>query len=195
MKVCIFGQNYDVNLSTISWDALYDVFRIKEFIYFISNPAIQDALLPAKVVFIFFTIFFFCALMYFYTKSSYIHYHFFQGFGDAMPIQSSSVMATGSRWKKIVKKTSSGQEADYKLAIVEADDFFNQVLLEKGFKGESFEELIQAARKVILNTEDITAAHNLRNSVVYDPDYKLDSEDAKKVLLDYEDAIKTISAN
>ena len=104
-------------------------------------------------------------------------------------------MATGSRWKKIVKKTSSGQEADYKLAIVEADDFFNQVLLEKGFKGESFEELIQAARKVILNTEDITAAHNLRNSVVYDPDYKLDSEDAKKVLLDYEDAIKTISAN
>jgi len=147
------------------------------------------------VVFICFTIFFFCAIIYFYINSSYIYYHFLQGFTDFISLRPSGVRDINRRWKKIIKRIEAGSENGYKLAITEADDFLNQILEEKGSEGETFEELVNSSKKIIPNFEDVLSAHIIRNSIVHNPDYKLDSENAKKILSDYESAIKNISVS
>lgn len=195
MKILIFGQNFDFDIATFSWDTIYEFLGIKDFMYFIMDPAIQNTLFPAKVVLILFTLFLFCAVMYFYKKSSYIYYHFFQGFDDMVTLKPSGVIDIDNRWKKIVKKTESGQESEYKLSIIEADEFLNQLLEEKGADGETFEEMVMSNKKIISNAEDVLIAHQTRNSIVYEPDYKLESEYAKKVLADFEKAIKNISSS
>ena len=43
---------------------------------------------------------------------------------------------------------------------------------------------------ILSNFNDILVAHKIRDSIVFDNDYSLDSEFAKKVLTDYEKAIK-----
>jgi hypothetical protein len=43
--------------------------------------------------------------------------------------------------------------------------------------------------------KEVLEAHNLRNSVVYDPDYKINAESAKKYLAVYESVIKIIGAS
>jgi hypothetical protein len=41
----------------MTWEDLYNLFGIKEFIYFISSPVIQEQLLPIKLVCFGFTLF------------------------------------------------------------------------------------------------------------------------------------------
>jgi len=134
-------------------------------------------------------------VLYFYVNSSYLTYLFFQDVVDFFSWQSYNIKALNKRLKKIIKKTELGTESGYKLAIAEADDLLWQILEDKGYEGETFEQLIEnTSRKVRINAEDILQAHAMRNSIVYDPQYKLESEKAKKTLADYEKAIKDAAA-
>ena len=178
----------------ITWDQIYGLLGIREFMYFISSPAIQQDLLPIKLVFYAFTLFFLGALIYFYINSTYIQFKFLQDVTEFFSWQPYGLRAINKRWANIMKKTESGTESDYKLAMVEADDFLYQVLEERGYEGETFEELVEnAGKKMLANYEDILAAHTIRNSVVYELDYKLDLEMARRMLTSYEAAIKNIS--
>lgn len=162
--------------------------------YFISSPDIQHELLPIKLVFYAFTIFFLCAVIYLYINSSYIQFKFLQDVAEFFSWQPYGLRSVNKRWAKIIKRTESGAESDYKFAIVEADDFLYQVLEEAGYEGETFEELAgNAGKKMSNNFKDILEAHAIRNLVVYDLDYKLDLDLAKRMLSSYENAIKNIS--
>ncbi len=178
----------------ITWEQLYEVTYTKEFIYFISSPSIQDRLFGIKLVFIAFTVFFFCAVIWFYINSSYIQYKFLQDTIEFLSWQSFGLREINKRWNKIIKGIKSGTESEYKLAIIEADDFLYQVLEEKDFEGDTLEELLQkAGRKRIPNFDDIIEAHNVRNTIVYDTSYALEIETAKRILANYESAIKAVS--
>lgn len=194
MEILIFGQKVNIDLTNLSWDAVYDFFGVKEFMHFIMNPELQATLFPAKVVFIFFTLFFLYYVVYFYIKSSYLYYNYFQGSEELMLIQNTKVLDASARWEKIIKKTQSGQEKDYKFAIIEADDFLQQLLDSKGFKDDDFGNLIDLAKKIIPNVDGILMAHDTRNKIVYDANYKLDEEESRIVLGHFEKAIKSISA-
>ncbi len=178
----------------ITWDYIYDYFGIRDFIYFISSSSIQHTLLPVKVVFIFFTVFFFCAVIWFYINSSYIQYKFLQDLTEFFSKEAYGLRKITKSWKKIKKRIESGSESELKLAIVEADDFLYQNLQDMGYEGETFEKLVNNAGKKILNNfEEILEAHRIRNSIVYDPDFKIDLEKAKKILSIYENTIKNIA--
>ncbi len=178
----------------VTWEQLYDLLGVREFIYFISSPSIQDQLFGVKLVFIFFAGFFFCAVIYFYLNSSYLHYQFLQDVTEFFSWQAYGLIEVNKQWKKIIKKTASGLENDYKLAIIEADEFLHRTLEGRDLAGDTFEELVNSAGKRLLpDFEVILEAHAVRNSIVYNQSYTLETESAKKILADYERAIKNIS--
>jgi len=176
----------------ITWETIYNTFGIRDFIYYISSPSLQDALFPLKMIFILFTIFFLCAVFWFYFNSTYVKYHFAQGAKDFFSFEPFGLREMNKRWDKIMRRTDSGLEPDYKLAIIDADDFLYQTLEDRGYQGETFEELLNnASKKIIVSMEDILEAHSIRNSIVYDPDYTLLIDRAKIILSNYEKAIKS----
>jgi hypothetical protein len=178
----------------ITWDQIYDYLGIRDFIYTASSTSLQDDLFGVKLIFIFFTIFFLSAVVYFYLNSSYLQYHFLQDTAEFLSSQSYGLREINKRWKKIIKRTEFGTEHEYKLAIIEADDFLYQTMDNRGFEGETFEEMVdKVAKKSTQYVNDILFAHSIRNLIVYDPDYKLESSTAKKILSDYERAIKEIA--
>lgn len=180
----------------MSWESIYNFLGIKDFIYFISSPDIQDKLFSVKLIFVFFTIFFLSALIYFMINSSYLRYQFLEDITEFISYQAYGLRSITNRWKKIQKRAESGIESEYKLALIEADDFLNEMLEDRGFVGKTFEELINSAGKVILpNSNEILSAHETRNSIVYNPDYKIDSNMVKKTLAVYETAIKNIGTS
>jgi len=177
----------------MTWEALYDILHIKEFIYFISSSQIQDMLFPVKIIFIFFSLFFLAFVIYFMINSSWLQYKFLEDVTEFFSWQAYGQREMVKQWEKIKKRTESGAESDYKLAIIDADDFLIEVLDNRGHDGKDFEETIKKAGKLITDIlEDVLKAHETRNSIVYDPDYKLPTEQAKKVLNTYESAIKNI---
>jgi|SRR3989344_1705933 len=179
----------------VTWEQAYDLIGIRDFIYFISSPVIQDALLPIKLVFIAFFLFFLAAVFYFYLNSSYIHYKYFYGVADLLTWQPYGLKAMAKRWNQIQKRIVTGSETEYKLAIIEADDFLQESMEDKGFKGENFDELLaDASKKMPGQFRNMVAeAHQIRNSIVHDADYKLTIDLAKRILADYENATKMLA--
>jgi len=180
----------------MSWETIYNLLGIKDFIYFISSPSLQDTLFPIKVVFVFFTMFFLAAIIYFMVNSSYLKYQFFEDVTEFFSWQAYGLREIANRWKKIQSKADTGSESEYKLALIEADDFLSETLEERGFTGKTFEELVNNAGKIVLpNLEEILSIHETRNSIVYNPDYKIDLDQVKKILAIYEAAIKNIGVS
>lgn len=183
-------------LADNKWEQLYGLLGVKDFMFFISSPAVQEQLFPIKAVFILFAAFFFCAVIYFYFNSSYIRYQFLQDTVEFLSWQSYGLREVNKRLRKIMKKVESGLENDLKLAIIEMDDLLYQTLDARGYEGQTFEEVAQnAGRRMLPQPEDILTAHQVRNSIVYDPNYKLDISAARKILADYETAIKNITVS
>lgn len=174
-----------------NWEKLYNALGMGDFMDFISSPALQDKLLLIKVVFVLFTAFFFCAVIYFYMNSSYLRYQFGQDFAEFFSWQAYGLRDVNRRWKRIARKIETESEKNYKLAIVEADDLLRQILEDAEFEGDTFEKLVDSAgERVLPNWQDILKAHHVRNLIVHDVNYKLDSNLAKKILEDYEKAAK-----
>jgi len=179
----------------MTWDQFYNLFGIKDFIYFISSSQIQDMLFPVKLVFVSFAMFFLAGVIYFMINSSWLQYKFLEDVTEFFSWQPYGLRSLSKRLRKIKEKLDSGIEAEYKLAIIEADDFMTETLDERGFSEESFEESVKKAGKGLLaNSDGLLEAHAVRNSVVYDPDYKIDVDTAKRIVSVYEASIVGLSA-
>jgi hypothetical protein len=176
----------------VSWETIYNYLGIRDFIYFISSPEIQETLFPVKIVFVAFTLFFLAAVIYFMVTSSYLQHHFLQDVTEFFSWQPYGLREIAKRWKKIQKRIETGAESDLKLAIIEADDFLGEMLEERDYPGKTFDEKARAGKAILPNLDEILEAHAIRNSIVYDPDYKVGLEQAKKILAVYESAIKNI---
>lgn len=177
----------------MSWEQIYDFLKIKDFIYFISSPTIQEMLFPVKLIFILFAIFFLVAVIYFMYVSTWMKHHFLEDVAEFFSWQAYGFKQIANRWKKIYKRLESGLESEWKLAVIEGDDFLAEVLDDKDFEGKTFEETLgSAGRNLVPNQEEVLAAHKVRNSIIYDPDYNLNLEEAKRVLSVFEAAIKNI---
>lgn len=177
----------------MTWENLYDLLKIKDFIYFISSPLIQEFLFPVKIIFIFFSIFFLLAVIYFMRVSSWMKHHFFEDTVEFFSWQAYGMKQIADRWRKINKKLDSGIESEYKLAIIEGEDFLLETLDAAGFEGKSFEEILSAAvPSVLSNPEEILQAHKIRNAIVYEPDFSINLEETKRILSIFETAVKTV---
>lgn len=180
----------------MTWDQIYNLFGIKDFIYFISSPSLQEMLLPIKIVFIFFDIFFLIYVIYFMLNSSWMQHTFMQDTFEFFSWQSYGLREINNRWNKIQKRINSGIESELKLAVIEADDFLYKTLEDRGFKGNTIESLLASAGKTVgIDSSDILNAHKMRNAIVYDVDYKINTDDIKNSLSIFEKAIKNIGSS
>ncbi len=177
----------------MTWDSFYNFLHIKGFIYFISSSQIQDMLFPIKLIFVFFAFFFLIFVIYFMLNSSWLQYKFLEDVTEFFSWKAYGQRQISRQLGKIRKRTESGTESDYKLAIIDADDFLAQVLDNGGYEGKDFDESARKAEKLLQSSlDDILKAHQTRNSIVFNPDFKLSADQAKKVLDIYESAVKNI---
>jgi hypothetical protein len=177
----------------MTWEILYNFFGIKDFIYFISSSQIQDTLFPVKIVFVFLAAFFLVAVIYFMLNSSWLQYKFLEDVTEFFSWQAYGQRELQKQLAKIRGRSKSGVETDYKLAIIDADDFLAEILENRGYEGKDFKDTLSRAGRLITPIlDDVLRAHETRNSVVYDPNFKLTADQAKKILDTYESAIKDI---
>jgi hypothetical protein len=93
-------------------------------------------------------------------------------------------------WRKIKERLEVGLESESKLALIEADNLLNQILIEEGYLGENLDERLEKLTIDILpNLEKVKEIHKIVNNIVHDPSYKLDLEEAKKIISIYEEAL------
>mgnify|MGYP001499145083 CR=1 FL=1 len=158
-----------------------------------TNPPYPEYFLVLKIIFILAFFYFFVSIVYFIKNSSYINLIYLEPMRDRRTIKDYGVKKIDSDWNKIIQRLEGATESDYKLAILEADSMLDDVLKKLGYRGESLGDRLKlATNNVISNIDDVWKAHNIRSSIVRDPNYQLTLEETKKTLAVYEKAFKSL---
>jgi hypothetical protein len=168
---------------------------IPPFINFITSPALQRQLFVPKIVFIVFTAFFTGFLLFFIFRTKYFNDLFLRDFAEFFSQRVFLVSKLARQWEKIKKRLDSGTEAEYKLALIEADSLLDDILERMGYKGETLDERLKEVPKTFLsNIDEVEKAHQVRNDSVHNPDYHLTDDQAKEAMEIYEKALRDIEA-
>jgi len=161
--------------------------QILELLSKINAPELQAEFLWIKIPFLLAFVFFVAVIVNGIFRTPYLR---LSVFGDAVEIltyRPYGFPKMRRRWQKIMQRLDAGSEAEYKLAIIEADTLLDDMLKKMRLSGETVDERLQKITPLMIpNVEELTAAHHIRNSIVYDPDYRLNSNEARRVLLVYQ---------
>lgn len=157
---------------------------------FITSPTF---LFYLKIIFIVIGALFLLAIIFLLLKNSWVKRRFLEDWTEFFIYRPFGVKKTFKQWAKVLKRLDTGKEADYKLAVIEADSLFNDILKKMGYKGETMAKILEQLDATILpNIEQIWKVHKIRNNVVHDPDYELSLEQAREVLGIYEKTFRTL---
>ncbi len=97
------------------------------------------------------------------------------------------------KWQAIQERLKRGDDANLKLAIIEADDIFDDILKRMGLPGVDFvERLRQFEPHELKSVELVWEAHHLRDQIVKDPTAMISREQAEQAVSNYEAALKEL---
>lgn len=176
-----------------------DVFQIvntiKEFFISIKDFLVslnwQEIVSVLKVISAVLSVLFFIGIVYLIIKLNLIFKA--KNASRLLMVHSYLPKKTGKRWAKIEQRLESGQEAELKLAVIEADKFFDDILKRIGYLGKDMGERLKKINfSQMANIDDIWSAHKIRNNIVHDADYKLTSVDAEKAIGAYKKALEEL---
>ncbi len=105
-------------------------------------------------------------------------------FGTSRPLVSRSNVI--KRWEKIIARLASENPSQYKVAVLEADAFADEILGGIGYKGATMGEKLDAIHDGQIETKDVlVVAHQIRNRIVHEVGFALSREEAEHCLGSY----------
>ena len=158
-----------------------------------NSPEFQEKLFIAKIASWILLFLFIAAILYFLRSSSYLRWRFWQDLVEFLTFRSYAVKKFEKQWQNLTKRLDLTSEAEWKLAVIEAESMLDETFQRINISGESFgERLKQIKTEQLENLEDVWEAHKIRNNIVHDPDYRLTLGQAKKVMETYEKALREL---
>ena len=159
------------------------------------SPQLQEKLFVFKIIFIIVSIIFLAAIVYYILNTSYLRHLFIYDLEDTSSRKDYGRSRISKRWQKIKKRLEKDNEAEYKLALIEADKMLDDILKEMGHGEESLnEKLKHLSSSDISNLEELLKANEICQNVIRDPDYRLDKEKAEEIISIFEKSFKGLEA-
>lgn len=110
--------------------------------------------------------------------------------------QESAPVPTGQlrdRWNAILAYLDSGREADWKLAVMEADTLVDDSLARAGYPGATFgDRLSNIQPGTLLSLDGVWWAHKIRNRLAHEVDYFLRYTEARQAVGYFEAALSEL---
>ncbi len=167
--------------------------NLNSIVSFLTSPDIQAKLFWVKIGFLSVGGIFLAGIIYVLSKSHYLEWTFNQDLWGFFTFRPFGAKRITRNWKKTLRRLETGSESEYKLALIEADNMLNNSLKRMRYHGQTLEERLQKLTSATLpNIEDIYKAHQLRNNIFHDPDYRLTLDEAKRTIEVYEKAFTAL---
>jgi uncharacterized membrane protein YcaP (DUF421 family) len=96
------------------------------------------------------------------------------------------------KWKQIIATSKLNGDMGLKLAIIEADNLLDAALKSLVMPGDTLGERLKSAGYKYPKIKNVWWAHKLRNNLVHDHSFRLNSSQAKKALNEFEKALKVL---
>lgn len=112
---------------------------------------------------------------------------------EAMNVSAVPKRRFAKKWEGIQKKFKKGDDASMRLAVIEVDKMFDELVQRMGYHGKTMGERLEKIDSgQFPRIQEIWDAHKLRNSIVHDADFTLAREDAEKAIRTYEAVLKDL---
>lgn len=99
------------------------------------------------------------------------------------------------QWVRVLAHLDSPREADWKLAVIEADKLAERALSAAGFAGAGLgEKLMNIAPGNLITLDGLWWAHKVRNRLAHEMDYFLRYTEARQAIGYYEQALNELRA-
>ncbi len=146
-----------------------------------------------KIIFIVLTLVILGCVIFLLLKNTWLKRRLLEDIVEFTAYRPFGAKKTFKQWARIIKRLEVGGEAEYKLAVIEADSLLNDVLQKMGYEGETIgERLEQLDSTTLPNIDQIREVHKTRNNIVHNPDYNLTLDEAKKILAIYEKTFRDL---
>ena len=118
---------------------------------------------------------------------------FFKAAGNFLKAGKTPKKNINASWQKIMAHLSKNDEANLRLALIEADNIFDDLLKLMGLPGESMAERLKYLNSAqVSNIEEIWQAHKLRNQLVHGSEYPIAGSEIEFGVRAYEKALKEL---
>jgi len=159
--------------------------------YYLTSPEIQAKILPWKITFLAISVVFLIGLIILFLNTNYLRLLFFQDLTEFFTRRQFGAKRITGAWNKILRRLERATEPEYKLAAIEADDMLDNSLKRMGYGGQNLEERLKKITAVTVpNIAEVLEAHQTRNAIVRDPDYRLSLDEARRILDIYAQAFR-----
>ncbi|HDH31177.1 MAG TPA: hypothetical protein ENH26_00135 [Candidatus Wolfebacteria bacterium] len=99
------------------------------------------------------------------------------------------------KWEKLLEKIKSGDERDLRLAIIEADNLVDEILIRHGYSGKDMGERLKSIHpSEIENLDDLWKAHKIRNRIAHESEFHIAQVEAKKIITVYHKTLKDLTS-
>lgn len=146
-----------------------------------------------KVLFILLTLVLLGFVIYFLAITSWLRFFILQDLVEFLSYKPYGTKRMTKAWRKILARLEKADESEYKLAVIEADEILDNVLKRLGYGGNNLKERLDNVTEILMpSLEKVKQVHSVRDSIVYDPDYRLTLDQARKLIEVYEQALKEL---
>ncbi|MBI5148038.1 MAG: hypothetical protein HZA37_02730 [Parcubacteria group bacterium] len=112
-------------------------------------------------------------------------------FIDVLGVSDVAKRRSVKAWQQIQKRLRAGDEANLKLAIIEADKILDEIIKLSGYRGETMSDrLKQLTPAQLSNLDGIWHVHKIRNRIVHEPEYYIAAAEAEKTISVYARAFR-----
>lgn len=138
----------------------------------------------------------FVFIIYFAIKTDFWQkkiYNVFIGFRKIPEVRLDHNLKVTQEWEEIQKRLEVGDEANYKLAVIEADKLLDTVLKKLTIPGSTMGERLKAIPLSQLpSIDNVWQVHKLRNHLVHTTKFVLTENKAKQAINIYEQAFNEL---
>jgi hypothetical protein len=157
-------------------------------------PEFTGWLLWVKIFLILFNLGVIAFILYVWATTIYIRRLFLWDVWEFLTFRPFFVRRIESDWNKIKRRLLTKNEAEFKLSVIEADLLVDDVLRRLNFEGKNLMEKLDKKPDKFSNIDEMKAADRIYQDIVLDPGYSLEYEQAKAVILAFEQGLKDVSA-
>jgi len=164
-----------------------------ELLSLINNPQIQSALNPFRFALGGLGLLMLAFVVLVLSRTMWLKFAILFDLTEFLTYRPYGLRRMTKRWEKLMARLETANESEYKLAVIEADGMLNEVLSRLGFQGETLGDKLEGlTAAVVPNLQAVAQAHQVRDNVAHDPDYRLSLDMAKKTLSEYETAFRNL---
>lgn len=163
---------------------------LKETFDYVVSPQLQSDVFLFKFLFIFLGILCLIGVIHYLISTDWLGLFYGMDMDDYNDFKNYGAKKLQKQWAKIKKQLIKTDEVHYKLAMIEAEKFFDNILKRMGYHGETTNDRFsQLTENELPNLIQISTTLQLCEDVARDPDYRLSREIAEQKLAIFEKAL------